>query len=577
MGRPSPFKIAQDKDGYFKRMIGKKLSKTGNLFDPADFVPVTFYLGRDRAQAAINSVRLEKVWDAVQAKWFKLRDTACAHWDETTLAIGKAVASGATRIEVEFPHVDDAHLVPGASVSELAARWLADLRQQFPDLELDHADPRLRENAAAHVEDKIRRADAAAEDARKLRGVASGHKLREALAAYCEYVRLKQRDREDAEVLSDYGALILRRVEHVERILGADLDKPLASVNNDFLDRWILTWANRPETAKGGTSSVSWCVGVIKTLREFIRWLHKTDLFAWEKPRGYEVSPVTIRQTGDEVEAEQTVTRYKLDEVGILWQYANARDRVFLLLGLNCGFGLGEIATLRRSELHLDKPKPFIKRLRRKNKRWGRWWLWPETVAGLRWYLEKVRPASESRYVFVTDEGRPLAARTKGGRNRVQVVPNLWTRLHVRVEKDHPKFERRTFNKLRKSGATWVRNKAGVEVCSLYLSHGKKVMADHYAAKAFRPVSKALRAIHKTLAPVLATVADPFPEEQKRAPNIIMPRSKVRRIQELRRQGYTIKKIAEITGVCTQTVNRYVPRVGKGQRVQPQEGGAASE
>ena len=40
------------------------------------------------------------------------------------------------------------------------------------------------------------------------------------------------------------------------------------------------------------------------------------------------------------------VETYSPDEIKLLYRYATPFERVALLLGLNCGFGAGELATL---------------------------------------------------------------------------------------------------------------------------------------------------------------------------------------------------------------------------------------
>src|SRR5262249_20617016 len=152
-------------------------------------------------------------------------------------------------------------------------------------------------------------------------------------------------------------------------------------------------------------------------------------------------------------------------ELAALYEYATPIERLYLLLALNCGFGIGEIATLRTSQVNLDKR--YIRRKRGKTGVLGFWRLWPEIVAALRWYLSG-RPKSDSPYLILTDKGTPLVEKTKGG-NRKQVIPNAWGRLFKRVKKDHPAFPDVSFNKLRKTGASFMRRHFGENVAERYL------------------------------------------------------------------------------------------------------------
>ena len=46
-------------------------------------------------------------------------------------------------------------------------------------------------------------------------------------------------------------------------------------------------------------------------------------------------------------------------ELVTLYQYATGLERLLLLLGLNCGFGQAEIASLQMEEIDLDKKHPY--------------------------------------------------------------------------------------------------------------------------------------------------------------------------------------------------------------------------
>jgi hypothetical protein len=48
-----------------------------------------------------------------------------------------------------------------------------------------------------------------------------------------------------------------------------------------------------------------------------------------------------------------TITTFSVDQLKTIWEYANPAERVFVLLGLNCAFGMGEIGKLMTMELRL--------------------------------------------------------------------------------------------------------------------------------------------------------------------------------------------------------------------------------
>jgi DNA-binding MarR family transcriptional regulator len=71
-----------------------------------------------------------------------------------------------------------------------------------------------------------------------------------------------------------------------------------------------------------------------------------------------------------------------------------------------------------------------------------------------------------------------------------------------------------------------------------------------------------LRKVEEYLQPMFAaTPENPFPEERKKGgPNISL--GQIRRIRSLKKQGFKIKKIAELVGVTTQTVHRHLKQTG---------------
>lgn len=387
---------------------------------------------------------------------------------------------------------------------------------------------------------------------------ATGPKLAEALDAYLVNVQTKKREMDGT--VSDFGGLVGRRIKNMKEHL-ADKDITLDKVNIKFLDEWLTCWENRPTGKRGGPVSKLWAEGIIATIRAFVRWLNMSDDFAWEKLRQYEVTPITVKDTEEELARTPSRNRYKRSELPALYEYASPRERVFILLALNCGFGEGEISTLARNEIVFGDEKSYIKRRRRKTKVFTQWLLWPETVEALKWYLAKVRPKSDSLYVFISEKGRPIKERTKGN-NRSQYIANGWERVYKRIVKDRPDFFKLSFNKLRKTGSNWIRMKYEKELADLYLGHGKKEVVDAYTEKKFGPMFQATRHYRKVIGPMFQAVPVPFPEDARKS-NPSLSRAKMKKLQERRDQGYTIKKIAEVEQVSPQTVMRYTTKPTK--------------
>ncbi len=100
---------------------------------------------------------------------------------------------------------------------------------------------------------------------------------------------------------------------------------------------------------------------------------------------------------------------FEPEEIRPMIDAAGPRLRAMILLGINCGFGNHDCATLTFQALDLDRgwvahprPKTAVER---------RCWLWPETVEALREAIgQRPRPRDPAHagLVFLTKQGRPF-------------------------------------------------------------------------------------------------------------------------------------------------------------------------
>jgi hypothetical protein len=94
------FILAWSKTGeQFYREIGKR--ENGR--------PVRFYLGADENPALARVSRLEALWNGVVTWWNDLNAGKSAHtefacWDETTLALGRAIGRGEWSVRLQQRH-----------------------------------------------------------------------------------------------------------------------------------------------------------------------------------------------------------------------------------------------------------------------------------------------------------------------------------------------------------------------------------------------------------------------------------------------------------------------------------------
>src|SRR5262249_36010231 len=180
-------------------------------------------------------------------------------------------------------------------------------------------------------------------------------------------------------------------------------DADLAELNTAMINRVIERIAERPPSkthASKGTKPISrqYASALIKEWRSFLKWLNRSAL-PWNKPLDFELDRVEIRLTEEErgKRGALQVETYKPAELSTLWRYATPFERCLMLLGLNCGFGLAEIVSLRVEEVKLNKAHPYaedidiassaldswIMRSRRTSLVYGEWKLWPQTVRGV--------------------------------------------------------------------------------------------------------------------------------------------------------------------------------------------------
>jgi DNA invertase Pin-like site-specific DNA recombinase len=94
----------------------------------------------------------------------------------------------------------------------------------------------------------------------------------------------------------------------------------------------------------------------------------------------------------------------------------------------------------------------------------------------------------------------------------------------------------------------------------IFHSRGRPVLNDEhserYSNRTFKRVFRALVKARKYLAPMFATVADPFPEDH-RVRHPALSAGTIKKIKAMRRQGFKVAAIAKELNVSQQTVRRY--------------------
>jgi integrase len=489
------------------------------------------------------------------------------HWDETTLTIAKAVEKGEAKVTIRLP--DPAGWLP-ASV----AVWWNELVSDFPMVQLQPSEPAILEDGRQHwlgVSNRHRRISEGTTNF----SATGGQTLHPALDDYALWIRSKYVaiNEEGERHVSDWGRL---QLGHVERLKAHHPDIPLAALTLSEIEQFLNHWAQRPPV-KGTTKPISFATAehhIYQLKNSFCNWLHRSEKYDWKKPADLADIRVKILVTQSEKNGRATpfqVDTYSVEELTILYRIAIPRERLFLLLALNCGFNIEELSSLRWSEICLETKHPqakrlsffstdsdsFIFRVRGKTGVYGEWKLWPATVAGLKDHLRHTK----GQRVFSTPKGKALTAQTEGG-NRGRLIDNTWNRLLDRVQKTHPEFRRLSFGKLRKTAGNLARDIAGGEVFGIFIAHGQPVktddLAELYSNKPFAKVFKACDGMAKHLAPMFAAVPEPFPKTKTDfRGNPGLSAETIAKIVELRAQGYKAQEVAEKLGITKKTVIKY--------------------
>jgi hypothetical protein len=410
---------------------------------------------------------------------------------------------------------------------------------------------------------------------------AGGQTLHVALDAFSKWVESKFVDIETKR-LTTWGRAQTRLITFLKRHLpNCALQELDAQRADDLLD--VLK--RRPPTEDGNPISVAWTKSCIKLFRSFLRWLNRAPEFDWKRPADLETMqiriPLTAEEKSNQVRSTQVDT-YKLSELKTLWEYASPFQRLLMLLALNGGFGRAEVASLGMHEILLHQKHPheqevgcdstdedgWICRVRQKTGVYGEFKLWPETVKAIEWWLRQramIEVSDKVNTLLVTKRGQRYDAPTTGNNPNYQ-IPNAWYALTKRIQEDkeeHGNFRKLSFNKLRKTAGNLIRKEADGEIAGVFLCHGTPVKTDDlldlYTNRPFAKVFEAIDRLGVKLRSIWDSVPEPFPEKPpKGGPNI--SRGTIRRIQNMRRQGFKLRFIAAKVGVSVETARRWGKR-----------------
>lgn len=346
------------------------------------------------------------------------------------------------------------------------------------------------------------------------------------------------------------------------------LDTDLADLTVARAQQTVGVIQKRPLTFESGKSErmkTKTAQSICKKIRHFFDWLDLTDDWKWNEPSRFRKLDYSIRSLTDSEKHNRKLAKDKWrisdEEIKILYGLATPPERTLILLGLNCAFGAGEIGNLRIPYVNFDVSE--INGIRFKTGNDTRHHLWAETVAALRWELERRAsyPASKHSedFFFLSEKtGLPLWHRTKSG-NYNNGINKRWADLMQRVLKHHPDFYCYSFGKFRKTAASRVIEIADAEAASMILAHGSlsedKLLAA-YVSIPWKKLYAAQEEYGETVRPLLAIDGDPFSYVPK---DYIGP--KARQIIDLHKSGQGPTMIANTLGISKATVHRHLNRL----------------
>ena len=515
-------------DGQFDCRVGWKAKSDGKREQHR------FRLGTDLKEAQRRDHVLRLMWERIEES-----GEGDALWNEETLDLAKLVARGV--VHFHLPRHPDEGVVPYVQrVNRL--RRIFPMLALLPELEYGSAfgfqllDTLEKSFLAAETAiDAQREADVAALRQQLSAGpttpiVDNGPMLHAAMREYIEWLKIEYSNPEAG--VTAWGN---SQIGQVESLIAHHRDMPVKDVGRNEVEEMLGYWRKRP-FRRGSKTRVSKksSTHYISALRNFFKWLHTAPAFAWRKPEDFndlKTSVATLESDRTrQVRPEQLFT---LDELKLLYKFGDPMDRLLLLLGLNCGFGAAESASLLIGEVFIRTPHSprhqemlgmklspddsFIKRIRRKSGVYGEFLLFAETVRGLEWAITERKKFKDFRpesRLLLNGNGHPLDTATTGGNSNKQ-IPNRFARLIQRIKAANHKISDLPVKMLRKTGGDIVNRFSDGEICGVYLCHGKPVasddLSDVYTTRPFGKLFTKLREVEEYLLPVFKEGGDsPF-------------------------------------------------------------------
>lgn len=578
--------------GQYLAKLGRKKTKTGKIDGHL------FRFSTNERESERRKVRIQELWDyAVET----LGDT---EWNELTLHIAKSFANGETSVSIPMVMITTPSGEPHMGHRFDYVTTLEKFRKIFPFVHFVPEDEDAYELGSLEVASI---SEGLMEEARFFAQSSGGHDpteatVGEALDAFeSEHIRKRMLVDPDPEEglsekrLSDTAQKYIAALERIRQFNGHQLNWPLSKLTYDGCEAMIEVWRQRPPRKDGtGPLAIKTCREHAKRIKEFFRWLSKSDRFDWQKPIDFDELKLAIQKSNKDKSAPvtlraQQVRTFTVDQLKTLNEFAIPFERFLLLCGLNLGFKRMECATLRVGEILLRQKHPyseyiafdfsdtdsFVSRIRTKTEVYGEWLLWPLTEQAMEWVLERRKKQTRilkgdgkgreisygpTSLALLNDSGHSFTKPTKSGNPNHQLT-NMWYRLLDRIQEAESNFPRLPHETLRDTSANWIREEFGGEIAEVFLAHGSplgsKSLVECYSNKPFGKVFTALQWLQEKLKPVFDSTPDnPFPVERKLGGGGLNVRQ-IKQIRRLAELGLSVPEIAEKVGCSKMSIYRH--------------------
>jgi integrase len=260
----------------------------------------------------------------------------------------------------------------------------------------------------------------------------------------------------------------------------ADLVTAIGTANLDAYRTHVVG-----QLAKGKIAAVS-AKHALRTVKALVLW-------AYDKER-LEALPRVLNKYADVALPAPTPQFFATSEIKRLYDAATERVKLYILLGLNCGYTQSDISTLEHA--HIDWSRGMIIRARNKTGQPQEHKLWPRTLHLLR---RQVTARRESSLALLAEGGQPLvrvAIRDDGTPSKTDAIGHgfdvLKANLNQGRKEDEPEIKL-PFKCFRKTGADQLAKhyQDNPFLVDLYLAHAAGGVRKHYARQHYDELHKA--------------------------------------------------------------------------------------